>query len=431
MDKKAIAEVRQILGGRKCVIDRIGGCFAGEDGEIILDLDETFLALQEEEQARYCELFRKTLSGKTGRNLFNLEFPLKEEEEGGKQAVMYRLLKSGLEDRSLIHEFCAAILGSLDDAGHHLILLAHGNYDIPKRTSDGMELEDASDYVYSFLVCCICPVAEVKEGLCFDALNQTFVNKAGDLGVQMPMLGFLFPAFNDREPDIHSILYYSKKEDERHPELMDAIVGSDLPITEKAQKELFSDLVEQTLGRDCTFDNVMSVTDSINQMAKQDENNPGAMELGRTEVSRILQQTGADPRVLDHFDEKFEEAVGEGGSFTAENLARPSAMQIKAPSVSISVKSEMADMITTRIIDGREYILIPLQPDTELNGIRILSDRLSNPALGEDSPGKSSDARMRAEDSSGRSSAEEMGTARQSSGGDAGGIPVSRVIYNS
>ena len=35
----------------------------------------------------------------------------------------------------------------------------------------------------------------------------------------------------------------------------------------------------------------------------------------------------------------------------------------------------MKDMITTRVIDGREYILIPLQEDTEVNGIRILAKR--------------------------------------------------------
>ena len=361
MDKKEIAEIRGILGGRRCVIDKIGGCFAGEDGEIILDLDETFLALPDEEQAKYCELFRKVLSGKQGKNLFDLEFPLKEEEAGGRQTAMYALLQSGLDDRQMIH-------------------------DIPKKTSDGLVMEDASDYVYSFFVCCICPVAEVKEGLCFDALNQTFVNKAGDLGVQMPMLGFLFPAFTDREPDIHSVLYYSRKEEECHPELMDGIVGSDMPITEKAQKELFSDLVEQTLGRDCTFENVKTVSDNLVQMVKQDEDNPGTLELGRTEVSRILQESGAAPESMQNFASKFEEAVGAGGSFTAESLARTSTMQIKAPSVSITVKSEMADMITTRVIDGREFILIPLQPDTELNGIRILTDRLT-PAGGQDDDG--------------------------------------------
>ena len=60
MDKKEIAEIRGILGGRRCVIDKIGGCFAGEDGEIILDLDETFLALPDEEQAKYmCSKWRE------------------------------------------------------------------------------------------------------------------------------------------------------------------------------------------------------------------------------------------------------------------------------------------------------------------------------------------------------------------------------------
>ena len=33
-------------------------------------------------------------------------------------------------------------------------------------------------------------------------------------------------------------------------------------------------------------------------------------------------------------------------------------------------------MITTKVIDGREYILIPVQDDIELNGIRLLTTRM-------------------------------------------------------
>ena len=38
----------------------------------------------------------------------------------------------------------------------------------------------------------------------------------------------------------------------------------------------------------------------------------------------------------------------------------------------ISVKADMSDMLKTRVIDGMEYLLIPVTDELEVNGIRIL-----------------------------------------------------------
>lgn len=375
MDRKEIQEIRKTMTKDRCVIDRMTGCFVAEDGTIITQLKQTFRALQEEELEKYCELFRKTLTGKIGKNLFTMEFPLQEENAGGKQDMMFRMLQSDYTDEELNNEFFTHILENLDLAGRHLIVLAHGVYDVPGRTSDGIDMDDASENVYSFMVCCICPVVEVKEGLCYDEETLSFINKRSDLGVQMPELGFLYPAFHDRGADIHSILYYAKKEDERHPELMDGLIGGDMPVTESVQKELFTGLVEQTLGRDCDFENVKNLTDALDEMVKQNENSEEPLELGKTEVRRILNDTGIAPKALEQFEEAYDQEVGEGKTFRAENIAGRTVMEIKSPSVKISVKSEMSSMITTRVIDGREYILIPVQDDIELNGIRLLTTR--------------------------------------------------------
>ena len=386
MDKKAAAEVRKQLTREHCAIDRITGAFVDEDGSVIADLKETFNALQDEELEKYCEIFKKVLSGKFGRNLFNMSFPLNEEETGGKQWEMYRVLQSNLDSPEIAKEFLTKIQESYNQAGRHLILLAHGTYDIPGRASDGTEREDASDYVYSFILCAICPVVEVKEGLCYDAENMTFINKRSDLGVQLPSLGFLFPAYNDRTPDIHEVLYYAKKEDERHEELIDGIIGSsvEIPEGEKAQRELFTQVVEETLGRSCDFENVKAVNENLNEMIKQDADAGGEdagdapLELGKTELRRVLEKSGAPQEAMAHFEEHYDEIIGEGKTLSAENIAAGSSIQIKSPSIKIQVKSEMASLITTKRIDGQEFICIPVQEDIELNGVRLLTTKLGD-----------------------------------------------------
>ena len=104
MDKKAISEIRKLLKPDSC-IDRIRGCYVNEEGEVIRELHDSLASMEKESLEKYCEILRGTLSGKLGRNLFNMEFPLAEELDGGRQQALYKLQQSGLRDDGLLTGF--------------------------------------------------------------------------------------------------------------------------------------------------------------------------------------------------------------------------------------------------------------------------------------------------------------------------------------
>ena len=374
MDKKAISEIRKLIKPDSCV-DRIRGCYVNEEGQIIHELHDSLASMEKESLEKYCEILRGALSGKLGRNLFNMEFPIVGETEGSGQQMLYRLQQSGLKDDSLLTEFFEDVVKHFRCDSKYLILLIHGIYDIPAKGSDNAEMEDASDYVYSFLLCCICPVILMKEGLCYDEDACTFLDRRMDWAVQKPVSGFLFPAFNDRQPDVHSLLYYCRKEDARHEEISADLLGCSLPIPEADQKELFKSMVEQTLGRDCNFENVRNLNDAVSEIIEQNKDSGEPVQIEKAEMRRLLSENGADQSVLSDFDAAYDEAVGEGVPLMAENLIDTSKLEVKSPSLRISVKSEMADMLKTRVIDGMEYLLIPVTDELEVNGIRILQTR--------------------------------------------------------
>ena len=375
MDKKAIAEIRKLMTMNNCRIDKIRGCYVDENREIVTELRETFLALEESTVEKYCEIFRQTLGGKPGRNLFNLEFPLAEEEAGGKQDLLYRLQKSGLEDSTLVRAFFDRVIETAQFPDKYLVLLAHGIYDIPGRTSDGIDMDDASDYVYDFILCSICPVILLKEGLCYDSEKMCFLDRRSDWAVQRPDAGFLFPAFNDRGSDIHQLLYFVRRPDEMHPELSDDLLGCPMPLPEEDQRGVFKNVVEATLGRDCDFENVKNIHEAIGQLIEQEKDSGEPPQIEKVQLRRILYENGAADDALETFDAAFDDAVGEGGALMAENAADTKKLEIKTPSLRITVKAEMADMIKTRFIDGIEYLTIPVADDIEVNGIRILQSR--------------------------------------------------------
>ncbi len=375
MDKKAIAEIRKLMTMNNCRIDKIRGCYADENREIVTELKETFLALEESTVEKYCEIFRQTLGGKLGKNLFNLEFPLAEEEAGGKQDLLYRVQKSGLNDSTLVRAFFDRVIETAKFPDKYLILLAHGIYDIPGRTSDGIDMDDASDYVYDFILCSICPVILLKEGLCYDSEKMCFLDRRSDWAVQRPDAGFLFPAFNDRGSDIHQLLYFARRPDEMHPELSDDLLGCPMPLPEEDQRGVFKNVVEATLGRDCDFENVKNIHEAICQLVEQEKDSGEPTQIEKVQLRRILYENGAPEESLETFDAAFDDAVGEGGALMAENAADTKKLEIKTPSLRITVKAEMADMIKTRFIDGIEYLTIPVADDIEVNGIRILQSR--------------------------------------------------------
>ena len=375
MDKKAIAEIRKLMTLKNCRIDKIRGCYVDENREIVTEIRDTFLALEESTVEKYCEIFRQTLSGKPGKNLFNLEFPLAEEEAGGRQDLLYRLQKSGLDDSTLLRAFFDRVIETAQFPDKYLILLAHGLYDIPGRTSDGIDMEDASDYVYDFILCSICPVILLKEGLCYDPDKMCFLDRRSDWAVQRLDAGFLFPAFNDRGSDIHQLLYFARRPDELHPELSDDLLGCPMPLPEEDQRGVFKKVVEATLGRDCDFENVKNIHEAIGQLVEQEKDSGEPPQIEKVQLRRILYENGAPEESLDLFDAAFDDAVGEGGSLMAENAAETKKLEIKTPSLRITVKAEMADMIKTRFIDGIEYLTIPVADDIEVNGIRILQSR--------------------------------------------------------
>lgn len=375
MDKKSVAEIRKLLKAGDGRIDRLRGCYVSEEGKIISELQDSVGSMPEESLEKYCEIFKKTLTGKLGKNLFNMEFPLDAEGEGTTHDLLYRIEESGLKDDGLLRELYARIMDSYKCQGKYVILLIHGAYDIPGRTTDGQALEDASDYVYSFVVCSICPVALMKEGLCYDSEAGTFVNRLSDWAIGKPETGFLFPAFNDRMPDIHSLLYYAGKPDDLHEEISRDLLKLRKPLPEADQKEIFKNMVEQTLGRDCTFENVKHINDAVCDIIEQEKDSPEPVQIERNQMRRLLSENGAQADVIDSFDEAYDEAVGEGKALTAENIVSTSKLEVKSPHMKISVDADMTDMIRTKVIDGMEYLIIPVVDEIEVNGIRILQTK--------------------------------------------------------
>lgn len=371
MNKKEISEIKKQFTPENCAITRICGCYVDGEKNKKTEITHAFLSLPEEDRFKYFEIFRKTLSGTLGKNLLNMDFPTDAEMPGGGQHSFLKLRTSHLEDQELLEQFYDKVIEHYDYGENYLILLIHALYDIPGKSSDNLEMFDASDEVYDYILCSICPVKLSKAGLSYDSEENCFKNRTRDWLVEMPDRGFLFPAFNDRGTDIHSFLYYSKNGEDLHQTFVEALSGCPMPMTAGDQKETFNTLVEETLGETCDYQLVKNIHEQLTAMIEEKKDEPEPLALDKHEVRTLLEASGADAEKMEAFDHNFDEAAGSKASLLVSNVANTRKFEIKTPVITIQVDPDCADLVETKIIDGRRCLVIGIDENVTVNGICV------------------------------------------------------------
>lgn len=382
MNKKEISEIKKRFTKTKCSISRICGCYVDAEKQKRMTLKEAFLGLPEEEMFKYIDIFRKTLSGSIGKTLMNMEFPAEQEtSEDGTQVFLMKLLESKLMDEEILNQFYDKVIENYNYPENYFIILIHDTYDIPKITTDGIENFDASEYVYDYILCSICPVKLTKPGLCYNAETNNIQDRIRDWLVQPPELGFLFPAFNDRNRDIHSLLYYSKNSDDLDLAITEHLLGCRMPLPAKSQKETFNAIVEESLGLECDYEVVKSIHENLNQMVEENKENPEPLALDKTDMSKLLEKSGVEEEQIEVFETRFEETVGETETLMAANISNSRKFEVRTPDVTVQVNPERTDLVETKIIDGVPCLVIEINDLVEVNGIQIVSDLVEKGVL--------------------------------------------------
>ena len=372
MNKKEVAEIRRQYVPERCTISRICGCYVDGEKNIKTTMKEAFLSLPEDDAFKYFTIFKKTLSGTVGRNLVNLDFPLEEEHEGGHQEFLLKLRNSKLKDDALVEEFYNQIIDTFPFGENYYIILIHVAYDVPGKATDGTEMYDASDNVFEYLLCSLCPVHLSKPGLGYNEAKNCIENRIQDWIVDQPMKGFLFPAFNDRYTDIHSMLYYTKNATDLQEDFLKNMFGcTRIPLDADSQKETFNCLIADTLGTDCDYSVVKNIHEILNEKIEEFKDSPEPLELGKQDVRRLFEDSGVPDSRMEDFDQCYDEEVGEQTTFLATNIASSRKFNIETPDVVVKVNPEAADLVETRIIDGRQCLVIAINEHVEVNGISI------------------------------------------------------------
>ncbi len=397
MNKKDVFEIKSRLKKTGCTFTKMCGCYVNANKEILVNFNETFLNLKDEEFYKYLDVAKKTLSGTMGNNLIELDFPLEEEKAGGKQQFLMGLRESKLKNVGLLETFYQLIIDTYEYAGNYLILAFHDAYDVMTKTTDNSKL-DESEEVYEYLLFAICPVTLTKPGLGYLETENRIGPRNRDWVVGAPENGFIFPAFTDRSADIHSVMFYTKNPKEPHKELMELALGCPAKSTATEQKNTFHTIIKNAIDdTEKSSKVILDIQESLSQMAEEQASSSDSSKepviLTNKSVQEILQDSGLseeittkietayvenfsdEPPVLDHLIDK--KVLAENEKRKVEKALVQQVQKLKEKleetteavnyDVVLRVKPEKVDQITSQIIDGKKCIIIPMDENEHAN----------------------------------------------------------------
>ena len=377
MNQRDLAEIKRRLNPDKRNPSVICGCYVDHIGNPITSFRLPVATLYEQENEKYMSIFKKVLAGQIGQNLIPVAFPTEDDD------ILLRARDTALNDEEVLQNLFARLISgiraehpdlqSVEDAlnaENWLILLMHDDMDIRRRNvNDEIDYEN-SDRAFSYILCAVCPVRQEKPALRYLPTDGVFHERSPEWLAGAPALGFLFPLCEGGAADVNTMLFFSKDSNDAHESFLKAAFNLEAEMPAAEQTGNFQALLAQTLGTECSLDVVQEMHETVSELIeeRQKDKDSDPLMLSKQDVARVLTDAGVSPEKAEAFQKGFDATFGAGAVLPAVNIVAPKQFKVDLPSVSVKVDPRQADLLETRVIDGRSYLLIPIDGDISVNG---------------------------------------------------------------
>jgi hypothetical protein len=106
-------------------------------------------------------------------------------------------------------------------------------------------------------------------------------------------------------------------------------------------------------------------------MIDEAKDSPEPPVLTKPEMKRLLANSGITEERIESFDANFDHIAGEKAEFLVTNIAETRKFSIETPDVVIKVNPERTDLVETKIINGKQCLVIEINDQVEVNGVPV------------------------------------------------------------
>ena len=360
MNNKEVRELKRRLQPAKNNITHLYGCYVNSaTREVISHFDEPVSLLDEQEQKEYFALLNKCLSGGMGKNLMDVSFTTEQVRDSEEHRLLSQLRQTRLEDEELRRRLCTLLMENLSfEEKNYLILMAYDAYDVKA----DKEEEDSGD-VFRYFLCCVCPVVTGKAELGYRHDDKRFHNAVISQMVKAPVLGFLYPAFDDRCTNIYGALLYSRNAQENHAAFVSSVFNRPAPMTAPEQKDCFDQLLSDAMDAKCSFEVMQTLHQQLcdKLAAHKESGSPEVLSFTAEEMGEMLEA----------FVRSCEERLGKEAAILPANICNPRKLTVETEQIKISLDPQYSYLIKTKKENGRKYIIISADAGVEINGVPV------------------------------------------------------------
>lgn len=372
MNEKEVAEIRRRFNPQKTNIIGVHGCYVNENREIVAEFNQPLAALTQDETESMLALLKKLLSGGLDRNLIDIEFSNEQVLGGEEHKRLLKLRDSALCDEPELKALFSDIIETVRVEGAYLILAAADSYDVFTYREDGKKDEDSTE-LFKYFLCGVFPVKMTKPQLSFAAFDNTFKNIVANSVITAPLLGFMFPAFDDRAANIYNALFYTKDSAANNSEIIDRLFKAEPPMPAAEQRETFNSLLNGVTNDENNLEIIKNIQDEIGGMITEhkESREREPLAVSRDDICDILRSADMSDEKIETFKAGFDESFGEKARLNPQNLVETKRLELTGADISIKINPERSELVETRVIDGVKYILIRADEEIEVNGVPI------------------------------------------------------------
>ena len=139
------------------------------------------------------------------------------------------------------------------------------------------------------------------------------------------------------------------------------------------QREAFDSALSQALEETYSIQVAQSVHERLRERieSRKEDGDPERPAVTAREVGAILRDYGVPEDRAETFRALCGERFGQGAVLDPVNLIDSKRFEIATGQATVSIDPECSYLLETRILDGKRYLLIPVEGDVAVNGLPV------------------------------------------------------------
>lgn len=375
MNKKELSEIRKNFSesSGSFTLDRVLTAYVDPEKNVLYKENKNYSLIPEDEGSVLFSTLKKVLGGTLGKHLTEYAFSedkAEAKDTNGAYVPLSLTVKGKLQNTYANDELVEKIVNNYDCSGAYAIIIGYCTYSITSSRDENNEDFGDREDEYNFIVTALCPACTGDDGLIFDRNNASIIKKSNtDLLIsRTPADGFLYPVFSNRQPDMNSVMYYTKTPKKPNISMVEDVLDCDFAMTCQNEKAAFGKILSAVLGDDLSYTVVTQVNEELWGIAAEFRDETEMPLLTSSILNGILYNVGF--KNVDTFP-VFKDITGGSDGIRVENLIE-SKIVLKTTEVTVSVAGYAADSVRTSVQNGRKCLIIDLDdPNVTVNDIDV------------------------------------------------------------